>query len=285
MAKVYHPSQLHLFLVCEECATPFIPKSFRFRKFCSRECFHASRRGKFSSETGTIKASGIRKTCPKCSIEKPIEEFSKDRTQRDGRERRCKKCKQECTRDYRRRTHVPHPRTYGQPDSEGYRTCTICKERKPLAEFVKSETKSGHGARCLPCAQKRWKVYNATYHMDHVGEINDRKRKWRKRNKGKICEYSHRRRARVLEASTDKVNYQQILTRDGYICHICGGTVAPNQLGYDHVIPLTRGGAHSDENIKVAHRVCNSRKSNRLLEEMTPYQRRGVTHTNPPTVS
>ena|SRR5438445_2833522 len=63
---------------------------------------------------------------------------------------------------------------------------------------------------------------------------------------------------------------------DGYNCHICGGVVAPSDVHFDHVIPLSRSGPHSEDNIKVAHSVCNLRKGDLFLEDMSPFQRRGM---------
>ena len=39
--------------------------------------------------------------------------------------------------------------------------------------------------------------------------------------------------------------------------------------GVDHVIPLARGGTHSNDNIRPAHAKCNLRKSSKLLEDLT----------------
>jgi 5-methylcytosine-specific restriction endonuclease McrA len=84
--------------------------------------------------------------------------------------------------------------------------------------------------------------------------------------------------ARKQNATTNPVNYDRILKRDGHICHICGQEIDvtnPKSLHFDHVVPLARGGTHSEENIRPSHSVCNLRKKDRLVEEMTPFQRRG----------
>lgn len=70
-----------------------------------------------------------------------------------------------------------------------------------------------------------------------------------------------------MAASIGTVDLTEIIKRDGDICHICGIAVDPNAETYaplartfDHVIPLISGGAHSMDNVKVAHRLCNVRK-------------------------
>jgi 5-methylcytosine-specific restriction protein A len=47
----------------------------------------------------------------------------------------------------------------------------------------------------------------------------------------------------------------RILARDGGVCWICG---LPGADTIDHLTPRARGGDSSDENLKAAHRSCNS---------------------------
>lgn len=35
----------------------------------------------------------------------------------------------------------------------------------------------------------------------------------------------------------------------------------------EHITPIARGGGHDIDNIDFAHRICNSSKGNRTLEE------------------
>ncbi|MEJ8278299.1 HNH endonuclease [Pseudonocardia spirodelae] len=55
-----------------------------------------------------------------------------------------------------------------------------------------------------------------------------------------------------------------VLRRDGRRCAYC----ARRADTIDHVVPRSRGGAHSWENCVAACRACNSRKADRLLEEI-----------------
>lgn len=104
----------------------------------------------------------------------------------------------------------------------------------------------------------------------------ERSRRWEQKNPLRRAELGMRRRARKLNVAYEEISYSKILQSYGYNCHICGGMIDPHDLEFDHVIPLARGGKHSEENIKPSHRVCNRRKKDRLLEEMTPFQRRGI---------
>lgn len=82
-----------------------------------------------------------------------------------------------------------------------------------------------------------------------------------------------RRRARERSAYDEHVSAVLVFERDGWLCHLCGdlcdgraGPVwRPWAATLDHVIPLARGGRHSYANIRTAHAICNSLKSDQAL--------------------
>ncbi|MFL5766549.1 MAG: HNH endonuclease [Actinomycetota bacterium] len=55
-----------------------------------------------------------------------------------------------------------------------------------------------------------------------------------------------------------------IFARDGWVCQYCGQPAE----NLDHVLPRSRGGSHTWENVVAACRRCNSRKENRLPHEI-----------------
>src|SRR3954452_5055100 len=55
-----------------------------------------------------------------------------------------------------------------------------------------------------------------------------------------------------------------VLRRDGRRCAYCGRRADT----IDHVIPRSRGGTHGWDNCVAACRSCNSRKADRLIEEL-----------------
>lgn len=77
----------------------------------------------------------------------------------------------------------------------------------------------------------------------------------------------HRRRALKAETSTGRpVLLADIRERDGNRCHLCSKAVPnkawphPLSASLDHVIPLSRGGIHDPDNVKLAHLRCNVEK-------------------------
>jgi 5-methylcytosine-specific restriction endonuclease McrA len=56
---------------------------------------------------------------------------------------------------------------------------------------------------------------------------------------------------------------RNIFFRDRSRCQFCGGSFPQRELNLDHVVPLSRGGASTWENVVCACVACNSRKGNR----------------------
>lgn len=72
---------------------------------------------------------------------------------------------------------------------------------------------------------------------------------------------SARRRARLKDVTIEPVSRPKIIERDQRTCYLCGRIeLADNEIHLDHVIPLSRGGAHSETNIKVTCAPCNISK-------------------------
>jgi 5-methylcytosine-specific restriction endonuclease McrA len=55
-----------------------------------------------------------------------------------------------------------------------------------------------------------------------------------------------------------------VFARDEWTCQYCGRTAE----NLDHVVPRSRGGTHTWDNVVAACRRCNSRKENRLIEDV-----------------
>lgn len=58
----------------------------------------------------------------------------------------------------------------------------------------------------------------------------------------------------------------KVVRRDGQICQKCGEPVADNEVELDHLIPYSKGGPTTAENLRLVHRKCNRKKSNSLDE-------------------
>ena len=74
-------------------------------------------------------------------------------------------------------------------------------------------------------------------------------------------------RARRHHARVEQVSRRRIIKRDNSTCYMCGRKLGYSEIVIDHVVPISRGGSHSEDNMKVACPSCNSRKGNKLLAE------------------
>ena len=66
------------------------------------------------------------------------------------------------------------------------------------------------------------------------------------------------------------LNRRAVFVRDGHRCQYCN---APAE-NIDHVIPRSKGGPHTWENVVAACRPCNARKMDHLLHETNMRLRR-----------
>lgn len=98
-----------------------------------------------------------------------------------------------------------------------------------------------------------------------------------KRKNSKYCSEKCRKSKmyRVKDAYRYFIPLDELAKRDGDICQICGKRVDwddyyTNADGYtiygnmypsrDHIIPKAKGGSHTWQNMRLAHRICNTRE-------------------------
>lgn len=62
----------------------------------------------------------------------------------------------------------------------------------------------------------------------------------------------------------------KVVRRDGQICQRCHEPVRDDEVEFDHVIPFSRGGRSTAENLRLVHRDCNRRKRDSLREVLHP---------------
>jgi 5-methylcytosine-specific restriction endonuclease McrA len=72
-----------------------------------------------------------------------------------------------------------------------------------------------------------------------------------------------RRHVRVPYPHHTPLSRRAVFVRDGHRCQYCGRRAD----SIDHVVPRSRGGRHSWDNVVAACRACNVRKADHLLHE------------------
>jgi 5-methylcytosine-specific restriction endonuclease McrA len=77
----------------------------------------------------------------------------------------------------------------------------------------------------------------------------------------RLLEYVH------VPFERKELSRKNVLLRDGYTCQYCGRRFPSSELTVDHVIPRSKGGRTSWDNVVAGCRRCNVRKGNRTPEE------------------
>ena len=72
---------------------------------------------------------------------------------------------------------------------------------------------------------------------------------------------------RHIPQQSRALSRKNILLRDRNICQFCGDTFPASELTLDHVMPRSRGGRSSWENLVACCYNCNNRKGDRTPEE------------------
>ena len=69
---------------------------------------------------------------------------------------------------------------------------------------------------------------------------------------------------------------KKILLRSGNICALCGGYIDkslkfphPMSASVDHIIPVSKGGKSTMDNLQLAHLCCNQSKSSKVVIQNT----------------
>lgn len=95
-------------------------------------------------------------------------------------------------------------------------------------------------------------------------------KKWRRRDK-KICD-----RCRNIGRTRHKTQPAFLADRDGLDCGLCGKPVnmesrypAPDSASVDHIIPVSLGGTHDEDNLQLTHWKCNHSKRNKPHRTVT----------------
>lgn len=188
---------------------------------------------------------------------------------RAGKSNHCKPCHASYERE-RRIKHGTTPRRLRDRrlDGSGLRECFRCNKVKSVEDF--SPSTRGYlslSAYCRPC--------NNEYIHQHRDSASAYVRKWRSGNqRWKDCHRAQQAKRRAQKTNTDTglvtvQVVQSILSDD--LCAYCGRRIDLPKRTIDHVIPLSRGGAHHPDNLVMACGPCNSSKRDLTAEE---YKRR-----------
>lgn len=174
----------------------------------------------------------------------------------------CAVCKKERNRERNRahkqttkykewvREYVRRPATKARNQEAKRRYRQTDKYRQ--TERAREETPEMREKRRLFSASERGKINNKKYQATPKGKAT---------RKAITARYRALREA--AEGNLTASEWLEILRQHKHRCYYCKRKM--QNLTMDHVIPLSKGGSHTKENIVPACRSCNSRKHNKIV--------------------
>jgi 5-methylcytosine-specific restriction endonuclease McrA len=208
------------------------------------------------------------KTCNRCKANKPLDEFHKSSSAKDGHRNQCKSC-----------TALADATRY-QKDAKKHRQRALSyyyEHKEQSAETASKRYFANRDETSKKRAQLRkdniWK-YKKQERASYLRN-KEQKRKYSsdysKQNPEKSLERNSRRRARLKNAITFKVDSSELKQMKNRGCLFCG---SKKEINIDHIIPLSRGGSHSIGNLMPLCDHCNSTKYNKTIMEWRMYRLR-----------
>ena len=143
---------------------------------------------------------------------------------------------------------------------------------------------------------EKWKTENREsilakkkeYRQNNKDKIKKYQDEWKKKNAEHVEAYDRRRRARKRNARVDVYKTQDVLDLYGTDCYLCNAAIdfsAPRRVGLqgwenglhiDHVIPISKGGSDSLDNVRPAHALCNLSKHDSIIDNISSAQSQAV---------
>jgi hypothetical protein len=216
-----------------------------------------------------------RRTCTKCLRDLPMSAFSV-RCRNNFRlhvDQRCRPCRAHRPNQWWKRNRERH-RATGQSWRERNRD----KMRSYARKYYRADPEKDHARHRAYRKKNRKQVslYEKLYYRrnkEQYEKMRARQRLRRKRPEvaAAIRTTTQMRRAQLRAVRVERVADAIVFRRDDYICWLCAcrcDPLASSRAGrpsIDHVIPISKGGEHSYENIRTAHVGCNSGKRDRIV--------------------
>jgi len=105
-------------------------------------------------------------------------------------------------------------------------------------------------------------AYNAAYRLDHIPEHNARGAVRRALKAGFLLGATAAQKAAVVEI------YRKAKEEPNIRCYLCGRVIPMGSRQVDHVMPLSKGGAHLSSNLEIACAHCNLSKNAKHPNEL-----------------
>lgn len=197
------------------------------------------------------------KVCTKCGVEKDFSEFGKRKNSSDGRDGHCKICVNARKKKWaaENRESVLASKKKWNDANKSVKHSWYLQNRDLTIE----RSKSWRELNPEKCAETKhnWRERNAEKVLVY-------KRNWEIKNPEKLAEKKNRRRARKAQNGVFQISEKFLKKLYISPCVSCFST---ERIQADHVIPIYRGGVHSEGNLQPLCISCNTSKGAKLMTE------------------
>lgn len=199
------------------------------------------------------------KVCYTCQQWRFLSEFQKNSKKKDGLSIWCRTCFNAYQKEVRKRTAERSPNYSSDYRKKWYQ-----------------ENKAEHDARV-----KRWhannkermqahqKRYSGLYYEKNKERISQRSRAYARMHPeyGTICTRRYRVRKQGAIGKYTVSEWRKLCAQYDYRCLCCNER---KKLTADHIVPISKGGGNSIDNIQPLCQSCNSRKGARTIDYRQP---------------
>lgn len=206
------------------------------------------------AEAERLRAQGL-KRCSDCDQVKPLEDFARHKSRKDGRQHQCKACEAEYYQANRERRRE-YFRQYREANRERkleyerqYREANREKYREYFRQYYEANR------------ERKQEYFRQWYEANREQKL-EYDRQWAKDNPDKVRAKAALRRARELEATTEEFTPEDLVRIWGPSPDCVYGCGRPAEH-WDHFVPLKLGGHHAVYNLFPACAPCNLRKSDK----------------------
>ena len=132
------------------------------------------------------------------------------------------------------------------------------------------EQRNAYASRYREENPEKIKASNDAQYEKNGAAIRAASSAYRKANPDKVNALSAKHHALKIAATVGDLAeiaeiYRQASEDEGIVCYLCGEVIPMGDREVDHVHPLSKGGAHSAENLKVTHWQCNRKKGSSII--------------------
>lgn len=215
------------------------------------------------------------KTCSKCGEVHPATTEYFYRARSNNLRPECKECTKKEKKLYREKTEYDKKKYWNNRETELARNRAYYAKIKAAKPPRKLKTPEEYAAYKRDWYYKHRDLCIERTRQQYQSNIEYKKdwaKKYRETNKDKIkaskSAAKSLRRARMAKAegSHTKKDILELIYLQEYRCAYCGITLY-DDYQVDHIMPISRGGANSPDNLCIACGDCNNSKKNKTPEE------------------